>query len=149
MKIRRIILAENKISDPRLPWGGLHVTIMGRDPSNEHLDFQKLVKKSVFDKKKKWTLSSSSGAKLEKWKGNWTIVIESSRTFSNFSYHLVEKGCQNVKGPDYSGTKWHITLPGYSKDEAKRYMESCIRHHKYYYLVESIEEDGEITYNLL
>jgi hypothetical protein len=146
---KRIFMVEKTTANPLIPWGGRHITIMGYHFDNNRMKFKDLIKGSIFEKKMRWTISSTSGAILQKWKDNWTIVINHSETFSKFSDHLVNKGCKNVKGPVYSQTKWHITLPGYSKRQAEKYLEDCLNHKIYYYVVESIEKDGKFTYNKL
>lgn len=145
---RRIFLVENTKEDSTIPWGGRHITITGYYRGNNSLDFKELIKGSTFESKKKWTISSGSDAVLEKWNGIWTIVINHSKTLREFADHLDEQGCKNIKGPKYSGTKWHITLPGFSKQQAEEYLISCIEH-KYYRIVESIEADGKFIYKKL
>lgn len=146
---KRIFLVENTTADSTIPWGGRHITILGYSDINNSKDFKELIKGSVFENNKRWTISSGSGAVLEKWNGVWTIVINHSKTLGDLSTHLNKKRCANIKGPDYSRTKWHITLTGFSREQANKYLESCLRHEKYYSIVECIEKDGKFIYNKL
>jgi len=145
----RIILARAIEADNSKPHGGKHITLTGYHSTNQNLDVSE-INTSKFTSKhgNKFRLRTGNEAKIEKWKGVYTITFKSER-LDKFSEELRDLGFSNIKGPIYARTKWHITLPGKNEKQAKEYLEYLRKNKKYFYLVKSVEKNKKFTYTPL
>lgn len=108
-----------------MPWGGFHITLIGSyqtkfdkafQGQRNKMSFNYVRNTSLYNKNRRWTFSSNPDARLEKWKGVWTIVFRSN-TIDFLASELLGLGFSSVKGPN-SGTAWHISLNGANKNKA-------------------------------
>ena len=99
--------------NPSMPWGGFHITIVGQ---RNKMGFNYVRNTSLYNQNRRWTFSSNPDARLEKWKGVWTIVFRSN-TIDLLANELLGLRFSSVKGPT-SGTAWHISLNGANKNKA-------------------------------
>jgi len=140
--ILRLLLCNNLIADPSLKWGGLHITIVG---SNLNQDINKIKKTIFFNTGKKWRFSNSTKFNLKKWNGVWTIIFK-SKTLDIFANELHNLQFNNIKGPKYSKTKWHISLPNYNKEQAYKLLNHYIYYKPYWYLTLSVENNNKFRW---
>jgi hypothetical protein len=99
--------------NPSIPWGGFHITIVGK---GNKMPFKFVKNTSLYKKSKRWTFSSKPVARLEEWKGVWTIVFRSD-TLDLLANELLGLNFSSVKGPT-SNSAWHISLYGASRNKA-------------------------------
>jgi len=109
--MNRLFLAN--VYNPSIPWGGYHITLIGQ---RNKMPLNYARNTSLYNHNKRWTFSSNPVARLEKWKGVWTIVFRSD-TLDKLANELQNIGFSAVKGPR-SGTSWHISLYGANKNKA-------------------------------
>ena len=104
--------------DPTLPWGGLHITLVGRASSGAG-SFPSGLSAAAREALAVQPLPGSSPAgwqpRLARWRigGQQLFVVEfaAAPLLNRFAARLVELGVQNVKGPACGGSPWHLTLP--------------------------------------
>ena len=93
-----------------VPWGGYHVTLTGY--SNKHSCLGKdSCRKILADCGRSvhgWHLHGKLD-KLSRWKGIYTQTF-GSKTLDRLVTELAGKGFDKIKGPQHSGTPWHISL---------------------------------------
>lgn len=106
----RLYLTYKDNAKAALPWGGFHITIIG---SGNKTSFDQLRNTSFV----KWKFSDRPVARLEIWKGVWTIVFN-SKSIDKLADELRGLRFTSVKGPR-SRTSWHISLNGVDKESAK------------------------------
>jgi len=121
--------------NPSMPWGGFHITIVGQ---RNKMGFNYVRNTSLYNQNRRWTFSSNPDARLEKWKGVWTIVFE-SQTIDLLADELRLLGYKAIKGPkngSFNRIPWHISLNGVDKKLAKDIFNYIVKspNRPYWYL---------------
>ena len=140
--ILRLLLCTELNADPSKKWGGLHVTIVGQ---NIDQDINKIKETIFFKSGKKWKFLNSTHFDLKKWHGVWTITFK-SRFLNLFAEELHKLQFKNIKGPKYSKTEWHISLPNYNEQQANELLNYYIYYKPYMYLTLSIEHNKKFRW---
>jgi hypothetical protein len=123
-----------------LPWGGLHITIIGYDPVNIEL-FNK-ISANFNSGSDRWTLTAGSNLRYD---GN-KLLFFNSEILNNFSQQLVRSGFRNVKGPvgnAASKVDWHITVV---PSHANHYLNLFRTKHNFWHLTNCIENDNKFIW---
>jgi hypothetical protein len=107
----------------KIPFGGLHITIVGRG-NRDQLQVRLPLVRVLLGGKYHWVPNKQTIFRIKNFdNGSWAICFKSN-TLDKMSLILSGCGLKNVKGPFYSSLDWHITIPNcHSESEALEYLD--------------------------
>lgn len=121
--------------NPDLPWGGLHITVVGRCASGAGATpagLRAAARAALRDPAAQPPLLPAHPAQWEPRLSQWRVSgerlfvvgFQKAPPLDSFAVALASRGVGNVKGPAAAGggsgrSRWHLTLPkGVARDEA-------------------------------
>lgn len=133
--------------EPGLPWGGYHITLVGRNKLETSVRrlytqlYRALYISFRSSDRTKWIFKGKLKTDVRVGRKGCRLEVRPTEWLYHLASHLAHFGLQNVKGPRHAGVPWHITTYG-PREDAQRLQEYFAAQDLEWHLYLVLCEDG-------